>query len=431
VDKRPLKIGFIHNAFPVLSQTFISKEMLGLQELGISLKIYSLFRPAEGQQDTTYSRPDDVDYVLPALKLWRLLTAHVYFLFKEPSRYLETLSFALNHRQSSSRFLGLLLAFAQKKTNKEQRQDMLLHFILAAPLAKKMQRDNITFVNSHFADAAASFALLTARLLDLEYGVTTHAYDIFTPQYNFAEKLANARFVLTCTNYNNRALLEQQSELSEEKVNVFYHGIDTGKFERSAPAKDDIVEIIAVGRLVRKKGFNILLRACATLRDRGFRFKCRIIGDGPLSAELSQLIDELRLHDEVDLVGALPGMAIRDYYERAHIFALPCVIEKDGNRDGIPNVIAEAMAMHLPVVSSRISGIPELVKDGVTGFLAEQRDTQAIADALEQLIRNPSLRQQMGESGRERVKKIFDSDVCLQNLHDFYIKELSNSDLAP
>ena len=404
--------------------------MLGLQDLGISLKIYSLFRPAEGQQDTTYPRPDEVDYILPALKIWRIIAAHIYFIFKEPSRYIETLSFALNNRRNTTRFLGLLLVFAQKKTSKEQRQDMLLHFMLAAPLAKKMRRDNITFINSHFADAAASFALLSARLLELEYGVTTHAYDIFTPQYNLSEKLDNARFVLTCTNYNKKAMLDQQSELPEDKVHVFYHGIDAAKFERSAPAKDDIVEIIAVGRLVRKKGFGILLRACAILRDRGFRFRCRIIGDGPLSAELSQLSDEMRLHDEVELVGALPPTVMKDYYERAHIFALPCVIEKDGNRDGIPNVIAEAMAMQLPVVSSRISGIPELVKDGVTGFLAEQRDTQAITDALEQLIRNPSLRQHMGVSGRERVKKIFDSQVCLQNLHDFYMKELSNSDLA-
>ena len=222
--------------------------MLGLQDLGISLKIYSLFRPAEGQQDTTYPRPDAVDYILPALKIWRIIAAHIYFIFKEPSRYIETLSFALNNRRNTTRFLGLLLVFAQKKTSKEQRQDMLLHFMLAAPLAKKMRRDNITFINSHFADAAASFALLSARLLELEYGVTTHAYDIFTPQYNLSEKLDNARFVLTCTNYNKKAMLDQQSELPEDKVHVFYHGIDAAKFERSAPAKDDIVEIIAVGR---------------------------------------------------------------------------------------------------------------------------------------------------------------------------------------
>jgi glycosyltransferase involved in cell wall biosynthesis len=286
-----------------------------------------------------------------------------------------------------------------------------------------MQNDGITFINSHFADAAASFALLTSKLLKLEYGVTTHAYDIFTPQFNLHEKLANARFVLTCTNYNKTALLEHDTLIQSDKVRAIYHGIDTAKFERESRPQHDVVELFSVGRLVPKKGFDILISACAQLRDHGFDFKCRIVGDGPLQDHLAHLIDETRLHDEVELVGSLPSTEIKAYYERADIFVLPCLIEDDGNRDGIPNVIAEAMAMELPVVSSRISGIPELVADGKTGFLNEQRDVDGVVEKLSLLIRDQAKRLEMGAAGRERVKSIFDSKVCLQNLYDFYMKE--------
>lgn len=427
-EKRDVKIGFIHNSYPVLSQTFISKEMLGLQELGLSLNVYSLFHPQEEQEDRTYPLRNAIDYLIPTLSAKKLIGSHVYFALTKPLRYVSTLFLTLKKRQSKTSVIKLLLTVARKKeTSKEQRQDLLLHFLLAPPLAKKMQNDGVTFVNSHFADAAASFAMLTAKLLKLDYAVTTHAYDIFTPQYNLQDKLKNARFVLTCTNYNKAALQAHESGIDPHRIKAIYHGIDTSKFERQNRPDNKKIELLSVGRLVPKKGFDILIQACAQLRDLGFEFTCRIVGDGPIYGELARLIDETRLHDEVKLIGALPSDEIKAFYERADIFVLPCVIEDDGNRDGIPNVIAEAMAMELPVVSSNISGIPELVEDGVTGYLTEQRDVDAVVQKLDLLLREKTLRREMGQAARIRVKSVFDSKVCLQNLYDFYMKELATS----
>ncbi len=424
MKNQSIKIGFIHNLYPVLSQTFISKEMLVLEDLGLPLKVYALLYPLEGEEDETYPRLQDVDYLIPTLSVRQLVRSHLYFAFHGPFRYISTFFCAMRKRHSKTLFLKLVLTLARKKeTSKEQRQDLFLHFLLAPPLAKKMLDDGITFINSHFADAAASFALLTSKLTKLEYGVTTHAYDIYTPQFNLHQKLHNARFVLTCTNYNKTALLEHDTLIDSNKVKAIYHGIDTSKFARKTRPQNEVIELFSVGRLVPKKGFDILIKACATLRDHGFEFKCRIVGDGPLREQLAQLIDETRLHDEVELVGSLPSTEIKAYYERADIFVLPCIIEDDGNRDGIPNVIAEAMAMELPVVSSRISGIPELVEDGQTGFLNEQRDIDGVVEKLRVLIRDQDIRLDMGAAGRKRVKLIFDSKVCLQNLYDFYMKE--------
>lgn len=422
-----LKIGFIHNAFPVLSQTFISKEMLGLQELGLPLKIYSLFYPEKGQIDVVFASSDQVHYIIPTMRPCRLLAAHFYFMFSAPLRYWKTLFFAVKHRDSSARFGKMFITLLTKgEVSKAQRQNLLLHFILAVPLAQKLKKDGITFVNSHFADAAASFALLCAKMLNLHYGVTAHAYDIFAPQFNQREKLLQARFILTCTNYNKTTLLERFADLAMNKVHVFYHGIETSIFARTQHSANQHIEILAVGRLVPKKGFDVLLDVCSLLRRRGHTFKCRVVGDGPLLQPLTQHIAEKGLQNVVELVGAVPTSAAKAYYQRADLFVLPCVVEADGNRDGIPNVIAEAMAMELPVVSSAISGIPELVVDGETGFLHAQRDVQHLADSIEILLHDKNLRRQMGRAGRKRILAMFDSKVCLQNLYDFYIKELSN-----
>ncbi len=426
---RDLKIGFVHNAFPVLSETFISKEMLGLKELGMNLKIYSLFRPSVDRLDVNYPEPGEVHYLLDGLKLSTLLKAHLYFIARSPMRYCRVLFFTLRRRQTRRSYIRTLFDFAGKKElAKEQRQDLLLHFFLAAELARLMKRDGVNFLNSHFADAAAGFTMLSAKLLGLEYGVTAHAYDIFTPQYNLPEKIGHARFLLTCTRYNKKSLMEKYPQFDAEKIVVFYHGIDTSKFAPSAPSNNPALEILAVGRLTAKKGFNVLLQACAVLRQKGVDFICRIIGDGEEKEALAALGNDLNLQDCVHFVGAVPTTEIKPFYERADIFALPCVIDKDGNRDGIPNVIAEAMAMELPVVSTHISGIPELVQNGETGLLVEPHDVDALADALQSLMSQPAERTKMGKNGRKRVLSIFDSRVCLENLYTFYMNELSNGE---
>lgn len=425
--KKPLRIAFIHNAFPVLSETFISKEMLGLRKLGLQLEIYSLFRPEEPQRDQGFPEGQNIYYLLDSLNLWRLLSAHVIFMLSAPLRYAQTACFVLQHGNRAVSVFSLMAALhSPRSATRDARQDMRLHFLLAAPLARRMRADQVTFINSHFADAAASFALLTARLLGVQYGITAHAYDIFTPQFNMTEKLSGARFVLTCTLFNQQVLQKEHALQVKDKCRVFYHGAATSRFERFVRPESSTSEILAVGRLAAKKGFPLLLAACARLREQQINFCCRIVGDGPMRQELADLIRDLKLDRHVQLTGAVRSDATIAYYQRADLFVLPCLIEEDGNRDGIPNVIAEAMAMELPVVATDISGIPELVLHSETGLLVPQKNVEELTAAIILLLNDPGLRRRFGQAGRQRVKDVFDSQKCLTELHSFYTLELSN-----
>lgn len=419
-----MRIGFIHNAFPVLSQTFISKEMTGLQKRGLDIKIYSLFKPhPQRQANGSITSDIPITYVLPQLSIVNLLTEHLKLLSLSPMRYLSTLSYALISRENPALFIKTLYRFfCSKKMTKTERQDILFHFFLAVPLASRMRKDSVTLINSHFADAAASFALLCAKLLNLPYGITAHAYDIFTPQYNLYDKFFNAEYILTCTQFNKSFFLNRFPEFNPDKFLVFYHGINTEKFKPNPQSenKENSFNILSIGRLVNKKGFSILMGACHYLHNQEIPFKCRIIGDGPLLQPLTDLVKNLKLESKVELTGAVPHEQIKKYYEQAHIFVLPCIVDQDGNRDGIPNVLAEAMSMQIPVISTPISGIPELVIDNRTGLLAESENIHDLADKILSLYKDKKRRQNLGLLGREYVIRHFNSEKCLDQLADFY-----------
>jgi glycosyltransferase involved in cell wall biosynthesis len=198
---------------------------------------------------------------------------------------------------------------------------------------------------------------------------------------------------------------------SEGKVRCIYHGLDMSEYAPGRAPRRDRPLLLAVGQLKPKKGFHHLLDACRILLERGSSFDCEIVGDGSLRAELAARIGELGLRSRVRLLGALPHEAVVKKYREATVFALPCVTGPDGDRDGIPNVILEAMAMGVPVVSTRHSGIPEAVEDGRTGLLVPPGDPQEIATAIERLLGDPVLRERLGSRGRERVRKVFDIDA--------------------
>lgn len=418
-----MRVGFIHNAFPVLTQTFIIKEMTGLAERGLDIKCYSLFRPdASGQAGNFSFDLPPITYVLDQYSILKLSVSHVNMLLLSPVRYISTWFFACTSRENHSCFLKTLFRFIRHKNmTKPERQDMLLHFFLAVPLARMIRKDGINLINSHFADAAASFALLCSKLLDIPYGITAHAYDIFTPQYNLHEKISNAQFVLTCTKFNKSFFLNRFPEFRTDKFYVFYHGIDTKHFKPQPFNKQtNPFQILSIGRLVNKKGFSILIGACQYLDNKKIPFQCRIIGDGPLRIPLENMIQKLGLESRIRLLGPVAYKEIKKYYNSAHIFALPCIVEKDGNRDGIPNVLAEAMAMGRPVISTPISGIPEIVLHDKTGLLVESKNVNDLAAAIESLYKNKKKQKRLGQQGRDYILKHFDSDTWLDKLYDFY-----------
>lgn len=388
-----LKLVYIIGTYPLLTTTFIDREIDLLRQRGVTLRVISIRRPSRKLSPGQEERMEDVTYLLP-VNLLALLMAHLWFALLRPGAYWQTLFYLVTRPHPTTR--------ARLKT--------VLHFgegVYGAHLARQQAVDQ---VHAHFADRAATVALTVSRLLDVPYSLTAHANDIYVNPVMLPEKMAQAKFVATCTQYNLQHLqgIANNNE-SEGELHCIYHGLDLSNYlpKKHEALKDEQALLIAVGQLKEKKGFTYLLEACRLLKDRGYKFRCEIVGEGPLRNRLQEQIRQLDLENTVTLCGALPHAAVIEKYEQATVFTLPCVLSADGDRDGIPNVILEAMAMELPVISTRHSGIPEVIEDGVNGILVPPAQAEALAKALARLLDDPEGRLKYGKKGRETIMKTF------------------------
>jgi glycosyltransferase involved in cell wall biosynthesis len=267
-------------------------------------------------------------------------------------------------------------------------------------------------IHAHFADRAATIALVASRLVDTPYSLSIHAAaDIFVKPVLLREKLLAARRVVTCTEHNRRHL-SSLTGTPIDAISTVLHGLDLTEYPPSAgTVKADPPLILSVAQLTERKGLATLVLACRELVARGYRFRCEIVGRGRQEAELAALIRRHSLEDRVVLCGPLPHEQVVERYRRATAFALPCRTGPDGDVDGIPNVIAEAMASGVPVVSTDLPAIRELVTDGVDGLLVEADDPAALAERIGDLLDRPALRAELASRGRQTVEEIFDAEA--------------------
>jgi colanic acid/amylovoran biosynthesis glycosyltransferase len=390
---KSLRLVYIIGSYPGVTKTFIDREIRILRQWGADLQTLSIRRPApsaplsaeqqEFQQATIYLLP--VDWL-------NFIVSNFYFSLCLPRVYFGTLIYLLSRPH-----LSLADWF---KT--------LLHFgegVYAAYLLRGQPLDRL---HAHFIDRAATVALVVSRLLHLPYSVTAHANDIYTKKVLLYEKLSEASFVVTVSQFNKSYLLDTYPGLNPDKVHVLHPWVDVSRFQ-PPPTRPihDALHILSVGRLVEKKGHQYLIDACHLLQTRGVDFECRIIGDGPLKSELQAEIERYQLEAYVHLLGAQPQSEVLTNLEGCNVFVLACVIAKDGDRDGMPVSLAEAMAMAVPVVSCQIVGIDELVRPG-TGLLVPPRDAGALAEALQAInALNQSDRAEMGRRSRAVVNADF------------------------
>jgi len=400
--RRTPVVGYLVKMFPRFSETFILAEILELQRQGVPLRIFSLNQPrdplshadvAKVQAPTTYvPRPT----MLPPPAA--LLRAHIRLLRGQPSRYVRCLWTAARGRRLAT----------------------LKHFAQAGYIAEAAQREEIQHFHAHFASSAASVALHVHRLTGIGYSVTAHAKDLYLDSVTAADlrrKLQPARFVVTVSDYNVRYL---RSVGVDGRVVRIYNGLDLERFVPNGRHRDEPPLILAVGRLVEKKGFDILVRACSLLRDAGIPFRCQIVGSGEREAQLAELIEQLGLGGAVALAGALTREELLELYPRAAVVVAPCVVGADGNRDGLPTVLIEAMALGVPVVATDVTGIPELVEDGRTGFIVPQRDPAALARAIRRTLVDGATAQARVAVGLERVRRDFNVRVNVARLRTLF-----------
>jgi glycosyltransferase involved in cell wall biosynthesis len=278
----------------------------------------------------------------------------------------------------------------------------------ALSLACEVRRKKINHLHAPFASEATTVARLAARLAGVTYSFTARAKDIFhesVQSEDLRRKLRDASGVVTISDFHLDYLRETYGSLADKVIRV-YNGLDLEEFAYTEP-RDRPPLILAVGRLVEKKGFVDLVHACAILSERGLDYRCRIIGAGVLKADLQERIEKVGLEDRINLVGPRPQNEVSEEMRNAAVLAMPCIVGDDGDRDGLPNVIQEALALGTPVVSTDVTGIPEVVRDGQTGLQVPQRDPHSLADALEQLLTDSDLRVSLARGARTLIEEEF------------------------
>ncbi len=428
------RVAYVMNGFPRLSETFIAHEILQLERLGLGLRLFVVKREAEPiVHPVVASIRAPLVHLPPATSLsgttlmaWlgangkRFWPAHRRLLWRRPLAWLAT----------AAQAIGLALAHRPRRGSLALRKVYIKEFVQAGHIADAVLRaGDVAHLHGHFCHGVATITWMASRLSGIPFSFTAHAKDIYQAELNpgrlLETKLGAARFVATCTCANADVLRGRHPRPQE--VHTIYHGLDTDYFDpRTQALRDCVPLILSVGRLVEKKGFDQLLEACAELMRRRIRFECLIVGEeGSASAALRARVDALGLRNVVRFRGAVAQDALREIYRQAHIFALPCQVMEDGDRDGFPNVLAEAMAMRVPVVSTRISGIPEMIDHGTHGILVEPRDPLGLADALASLLTNAPLHQKIANAGRARICERFDSRRTTVALRDLFVKELS------
>jgi glycosyltransferase involved in cell wall biosynthesis len=291
-----------------------------------------------------------------------------------------------------------------------------------------LRKHGVSHVHAQFAHGPTSVAHFASLLGDIPFSFTGHAKDIYlSPPDLLAVKIAAARFVATCTAHNVAYLRELAAPADRAKIHLVYHGVATERFCPAPGSKDrgkctetaTPIRMIAVGRLVEKKGYSYLIRACALLHQRGCRYTLAIYGSGPQRDELAELIDTFGLGDMVQMQGARRQEELIAIYREADLFVLSPHVLENGDRDGIPNVLMEAMSVGLPVVATDVSGIPELIEHDRSGLLVPPCDEVALADALERLLdplHGRALCARLGADGRKRVIEHFDATLHLRRM---------------
>jgi colanic acid/amylovoran biosynthesis glycosyltransferase len=370
-----LKITYITNTFPKLSETFVLGQITELIDRGHNVEIISISKPAEH-----IAHEDVINYGL-----------------LEKTHYLK--------KKGSS--LGF------------EPEERLIYSLAFTDI-----------IHAHFAAQPATWALKISKTFDIPYVITTHAYDIYInpDTKDLKEKFANATKIITTTNYNKKYLSDLLGSEFGDNVEIVKYGIDISKFSFFPRKANNKIKILFVGRMVEKKGPSYAIEAFKLATAENPEIELRMIGDGPLKNTIDQLIKELQL-ENVTMLGGLSQSRVLKEMEEADIFFLPSLTADNGDREGSPVSILEAAATGLPVVSTQHTGIPEIVIDGVTGFLVPEKDTNAMSEALKKLITHPELRHEMGKKGRSHIETNHDRKKEMDHLEKIFNSLIENRSL--
>ncbi|MBW2410026.1 MAG: glycosyltransferase [Deltaproteobacteria bacterium] len=403
----------ILKGYPRISETFISNEILLLERLGFNIHLISMRR---GRENFTHESV-------------RRIRARVDYL---PETLLAPLPKFLFHNSQLAaqkpRLYAIALKTAVRRFRRTRKSATIKHLLQAGVLVHQfLPASHIVHLHAHFAHSPTSVAMFAGQLSGLDFSFTAHAKDIYTTNpAQLREKISLAKFVFTCTEYNKQHLLSLCDGLPVA-IHRIYHGIDTGLFTEETdekPAPLPPYEILTVARMIAKKGLPTIYKALKILSDQGIAFHHTLIGDGEDREVVVNLIQDLGLSKVTQIIGTQPHAVVLDHYRRAALFVLGCEIASNGDRDGIPNVCLESMAMGVPVATTDVSAIPELIENEKTGLLVPARQPEQLAQAMLRMLMDQDLRSRVIPAARKRIREEFDNKMHIQKLADVYSQEI-------
>ncbi len=397
-------IAYILGEFPSRSEYFILNEIITLKQKGINIQPLALKKAAaikEVQGAETVG-------VLYYKRFGPLMAAHLYAIFFARARY----------------FKALLLLLKEASSVKESLK-ALKDLSISVYFLFKIRGMGVTHIHAHFLSLPARIAMIMSKLSGIPFSASAHAQDIYTtaPE-RLTRVLWHSKFIVTCTACNKVFLDKLMQEEESGKVVHIYHGINYREWKAKEHRKDEghsrTIRLLTAARLVEKKGIIYLLRAMRELKQRNYDVRCSIIGSGPLFQSFDSYIQAYDLADRVTLHGAMGQQTLQSFYGESDIFILPSVVASDGDRDGLPNVLVESLAVGLPVIATATSAITELILHGQTGLIVAERDYYGIVDSVILLLKDTSLYNYLQRTGRKLVKDRFDIEHCSTRLADLF-----------
>lgn len=386
------RVLFVMGDWPNPSETFLMREMSALARRGLDFEILATGRNLRGYLPDEFAELSERVWFLPHVISPESTVAETVALLTRP---LEYLTLALQLFADNGFISGVPMRLPA-----------------SVWVTRKIALGGFTRIHAQFASLPGAVGRVIAEWLKLPFSFSCHARDLYVAA-GLERLVTDADFVVTCTDYNCEFLAETFPSLSG-KFHRVYHGIEPGK--TAVPKeRDEVPLILAVGRLVEKKGFANLISACKILTRRNVRYRCEIVGAGPLRRELADFISDLQPL-AVELTGWCGPETVRRKMRRSACLVAPSIIARDGDRDGIPNVILEAMTSGTPVIATHVSGIPEVVHDGRTGLLVEPNDTTGLAEAITRLVEDPTLGKRLASNARKLTARQFDPQRNVQSL---------------
>lgn len=405
MEGKKANVAYIISQFPRYDETFIAREMKAVRDYGIDMTIFSIKKCRDKVIHKEAEALIENVFNLPLICSLVVLKAVMFFLFTKPLVFFSALFEIIRHSYASFDFLikGLLL------------------FPQSCAYAREADLRKCTHIHAHWATHPATMALVMSRLTGLKVSLTGHAHDIYVNTTGLVYKMCRCEFILTCTKSNKEYLLDMAKGFDPERIIVSYHGLDLKHKYIPGDEKPDgeVFRIVSVGSCLPCKGYDRLLNAGKLLADKGFDFAIDIVGGGPLQEELTALAEELGIGDKVNFAGFVNQQDMPGYYKKADCFVLASIPEIHW---GIPNVVVEAMAVELPVITTALPALPEVIENDKNGFLMDYPDPDKISAFLSKLIESPALKRTIGIAAREKVMGMFDLDNNAREVAELFIK---------